>query len=112
MGAPPVWMIAPGRVYRRDSDLTHTPMFHQVEGLVIDEGIHMGHLKWLLGEFLKGFFERELAIRLRPSYFPFTEPSAELDVGCVRCERRGLPRVRRQRLAGGTRLRHGAPARA
>ncbi|MGH8270888.1 MAG: phenylalanine--tRNA ligase subunit alpha [Gammaproteobacteria bacterium] len=95
-GGPPVWMIAPGRVYRRDSDLTHTPMFHQVEGLVIDEGIHMGHLKWLLGEFIKGFFERDLAIRLRPSYFPFTEPSAELDVACVRCEGAGC------RVCGGS----------
>ncbi|MGH8427403.1 MAG: phenylalanine--tRNA ligase subunit alpha [Gammaproteobacteria bacterium] len=85
IGAPPVWMIAPGPVYRRDSDLTHTPMFHQVEGLVIDEGIHMGHLKWLLGQFLEAFFEQKLALRFRPSYFPFTEPSAELDVSCVRC---------------------------
>jgi phenylalanyl-tRNA synthetase alpha chain len=85
-GGPPVWMIAPGRVYRRDSDLTHVPMFHQIEGLVIDEGIHMGHMKWLLAEFMKGFFERDgLAMRLRPSYFPFTEPSAEMDIGCVRC---------------------------
>ncbi|MGH8274892.1 MAG: phenylalanine--tRNA ligase subunit alpha [Gammaproteobacteria bacterium] len=85
VGAPPVWMIAPGRVYRRDSDLTHIPMFHQVEGLVVDEGIHMGHMKWLLEEFLKGFFDRSLALRLRPSYFPFTEPSAEMDIACVRC---------------------------
>jgi len=86
VGSPPVWMVAPGPVYRRDSDLTHTPMFHQVEGLVIDEGIHMGHLKWVLGEFLRAFFERDLALRFRPSYFPFTEPSAELDVSCVRCD--------------------------
>lgn len=88
-GGPPVWMIAPGRVYRRDSDITHTPMFHQVEGLVIDKGIHMGHLKWVLGEFLKRFFERDLRVRLRPSYFPFTEPSAEMDIGCVRCDGSG-----------------------
>jgi len=88
-GGPPVWMIAPGRVYRRDSDLTHTPMFHQVEGLVIDEGIHMGHLKWVLSQFMRGFFEKDLAVRLRPSYFPFTEPSAELDVSCVRCDGAG-----------------------
>lgn len=78
---PPIRIIAPGRVYRSDSDATHTPMFHQIEGLVIDKGIHMGHLKWTLETFLKAFFERdELTIRLRPSYFPFTEPSAEVDV--------------------------------
>jgi len=79
---PPIFVIAPGRVYRRDSDATHTPMFHQVEGLVIDRGIHMGHLKWTLETFLKAFFERDdVVLRLRPSYFPFTEPSAEVDVG-------------------------------
>jgi phenylalanyl-tRNA synthetase alpha chain len=89
VGGPPVWMIAPGRVYRRDSDLTHTPMFHQVEGLVIDEGIHMGHLKWVLSQFMRGFFEKDLTLRFRPSYFPFTEPSAELDVSCVRCDGAG-----------------------
>lgn len=89
VGGPPVWMIAPGRVYRRDSDLTHTPMFHQIEGLVIDEGINMGHLKWVLSQFMRGFFEKDLAVRFRPSYFPFTEPSAELDVSCVRCEGAG-----------------------
>ncbi len=89
VGGPPVWMIAPGRVYRRDSDLTHTPMFHQVEGLVIDEGIHMGHLKWVLSQFMRSFFEKDLRLRFRPSYFPFTEPSAELDVSCVRCDGAG-----------------------
>ena len=79
---PPIRIIAPGRVYRSDSDATHTPMFHQVEGLVIDKGIHMGHLKWTLETFLKAFFERDdIVLRLRPSYFPFTEPSAEVDVG-------------------------------
>lgn len=88
-GGPPVWMIAPGRVYRRDSDLTHTPMFHQVEGLVIDQGIHMGHLRWLLAEFLKAFFGVNLELRFRASYFPFTEPSAELDVECVQCRGEG-----------------------
>jgi len=78
----PVYMIAPGRVYRSDSDATHTPMFHQVEGLVIDSAIHMGHLKWTLETFLKAFFERDdVVLRMRPSYFPFTEPSAEVDVG-------------------------------
>ena len=79
---PPIRIIAPGRVYRSDSDATHTPMFHQIEGLVIDKGIHLGHLKWTLETFLKAFFEREdVVLRLRPSYFPFTEPSAEVDVG-------------------------------
>ncbi len=79
---PPIRIIAPGRVYRSDSDATHTPMFHQIEGLVIDKGIHMGHLKWTLETFLKAFFERDdVSIRMRPSYFPFTEPSAEIDIG-------------------------------
>ena len=79
---PPIRIIAPGRVYRSDSDATHTPMFHQIEGLVIDRGIHMGHLKWTLETFLRAFFERDdVVLRLRPSYFPFTEPSAEVDVG-------------------------------
>ncbi|KPP94137.1 phenylalanine--tRNA ligase subunit alpha [Erythrobacter sp. HL-111] len=78
----PLRLIAPGRVYRSDSDATHTPMFHQVEGLVIDRDIHLGHLKWTLETFFKAFFEREdIVLRLRPSYFPFTEPSVEVDVG-------------------------------
>jgi len=78
----PLRIIAPGRVYRSDSDATHTPMFHQIEGLVIDKGIHLGHLKWTLETFLKAFFERDdIVLRLRPSYFPFTEPSVEIDVG-------------------------------
>ena len=78
----PLRIIAPGRVYRSDSDATHTPMFHQVEGLVVDKGIHLGHLKWTLETFFKAFFEREdIVLRLRPSYFPFTEPSVEVDVG-------------------------------
>ncbi len=78
----PLRVIAPGRVYRSDSDATHTPMFHQIEGLVIDRAITLGHLKWTLETFLKAFFERDdVAIRMRPSYFPFTEPSAEVDVG-------------------------------
>ena len=81
LGAP-IYTIAPGRVYRSDSDATHTPMFHQIEGLVIDRAITLGHLKWTLETFLKAFFERDdIAIRMRPSYFPFTEPSAEVDVG-------------------------------
>jgi len=79
---PPIRIIAPGRVYRSDSDATHTPMFHQIEGLVIDRNIHLGHLKWTLETFLKAFFERDdVVLRMRPSYFPFTEPSAEVDVG-------------------------------
>jgi len=78
----PIYIIAPGRTYRSDSDATHTPMFHQVEGLVIDKNIHMGHLKWTLETFVRAFFERDdIELRLRPSYFPFTEPSAEVDVG-------------------------------
>jgi phenylalanyl-tRNA synthetase alpha chain len=79
---PPIRIIAPGRTYRSDSDATHTPMFHQVEGLVIDRGITMGHLKWTLETFVKAYFERDdIVLRLRPSYFPFTEPSMEVDVG-------------------------------
>ncbi len=78
----PLYVIAPGRVYRSDSDATHTPMFHQVEGLVIDRAITLGHLKWTLETFLRAFFERDdVVLRMRPSYFPFTEPSAEVDVG-------------------------------
>ena len=81
-GGAPIRIIAPGRVYRSDSDATHTPMFHQVEGLVVDRDIHLGHLKWTLETFFKAFFEREdIVLRLRPSYFPFTEPSVEVDVG-------------------------------
>jgi phenylalanyl-tRNA synthetase alpha chain len=78
---PPIRVIIPGRTYRVDSDQTHTPMFHQVEGLVIDEGSHLGHLKWILEEFCKTFFEVEQAkMRFRPSFFPFTEPSLEVDI--------------------------------
>jgi phenylalanyl-tRNA synthetase alpha chain len=91
-GPPPHRIIAPGRTYRSDSDATHTPMFHQVEGLVIDRGIHLGHLKWTLETFLKAFFQRDdIVLRLRPSFFPFTEPSAEVDIGyTVRDGRRVL----------------------
>jgi phenylalanyl-tRNA synthetase alpha chain len=79
---PPFRFIAPGRVYRSDHDQTHTPMFHQVEGLCIDKNINMGHLKWCLQEFLKAFFQTSnVVIRMRPSFFPFTEPSAEVDIG-------------------------------
>ncbi len=95
---PPIRIIAPGRTYRSDSDATHTPMFHQVEGLVIDRGIHLGHLKWTLETFVKAFFEvDDVTLRLRPSYFPFTEPSVEVDVGCswaggTLCDRRHASR--------------------
>lgn len=83
--APPLRLIAPGRVYRCDSDLTHTPMFHQVEGLMVDESASFADLKGMLMDFLQNFFEKELAVRFRPSYFPFTEPSAEADIQCVMC---------------------------
>ena len=83
--APPLRIICPGRVYRCDSDLTHTPMFHQVEGLLIDEHSSFADLKGLIEDFLRAFFERELEVRFRPSYFPFTEPSAEVDIQCVNC---------------------------
>jgi len=86
---PPLRMIVPGRTYRCDSDLTHTPMFHQVEGLVVDEGVSLANLKAVLHEFVERFFERPLGIRFRPSYFPFTEPSAEVDIECVFCSGRG-----------------------
>ncbi len=82
---PPIRVICPGRVYRCDFDQTHTPMFHQVEGLVIDRSTHMGHLKWVLEEFLRSFFEvKGVTLRMRPSFFPFTEPSMEVDVQCRR----------------------------
>jgi phenylalanyl-tRNA synthetase alpha chain len=82
---PPIRVICPGRTYRCDSDMTHTPMFHQVEGLVIDKATHMGHLKGCLIDFVRGFFGIDnLPVRFRPSYFPFTEPSAEVDIGCDR----------------------------
>lgn len=86
---PPVKIIAPGRVYRCDSDVTHTPMFNQVEGLVIDESSSFADLKGLLHCFMESFFEQELAVRFRPSYFPFTEPSAEMDIQCVKCQAKG-----------------------
>ena len=84
-GKPPFRFICPGRTYRSDSDQTHTPQFHQIEGLVVDETTHMGHLKWTLEEFLRAFFEVEgVELRMRPSFFPFTEPSMEVDVRCAR----------------------------
>lgn len=85
----PIRVICPGRVYRCDSDLTHTPMFHQVEGLVVDKHVTFAHLKGVVQSFLRVFFERDLAVRFRPSYFPFTEPSAEVDIECVMCGGKG-----------------------
>ena len=84
-GKPPIRIISPGRTYRKDSDATHSPMFHQVEALVVDEGIHLGHLKWTVEEFCKAFFEIDkIELRARPSFFPFTEPSLEWDMRCDR----------------------------
>ena len=88
-GKPPLAVIAPGRVYRVDSDATHTPMFHQVEGLLVDTDVSFAQLKAVLHGFMEAFFERDLAMRLRPSYFPFTEPSAEVDISCVECGGKG-----------------------
>ena len=82
---PPIYMIAPGKVYRRDDDPTHSPMFHQVEGLAVDKYINFGHMKYTIETFLKEFFEVDVPVRFRASYFPFTEPSAEVDIGCVIC---------------------------
>ncbi len=88
--APPIRVICPGRVYRCDSDLTHSPMFHQVEGLLVDQNVNFGQLKGITQQFLAAFFEQnDLAVRFRPSYFPFTEPSAEVDIQCVKCAGKG-----------------------
>ena len=87
--APPIQVVAPGRVYRCDSDQTHTPMFHQIEGLAVDTDVSFADLKGVLITFLRAFFETDLNIRLRPSYFPFTEPSAEVDISCVFCDGAG-----------------------
>lgn len=88
--SPPLKVIAPGRVYRCDSDITHTPMFHQVEGLWVDETVSFSSLKGVLADFIQRFFERDgLPVRFRPSFFPFTEPSAEMDIGCVMCHGAG-----------------------
>ena len=86
---PPLRIICPGRVYRCDSDVTHSPMFHQVEGLVVDEGVSFAHLKGCIDQFLKAFFEADVPVRFRPSYFPFTEPSAEADIQCTSCGGKG-----------------------
>ena len=88
-GRPPLALIAPGRVYRRDSDVSHSPMFHQVEGLYVDENVSFANLKSTLHKFMEAFFEQDLSMRLRPSYFPFTEPSAEVDISCVLCRGAG-----------------------
>lgn len=86
---PPIRIVCPGRVYRCDSDITHSPMFHQVEGLVIDKDISFADLKGTIEEFLRVFFEKDLGVRFRPSFFPFTEPSAEVDMQCVMCDGEG-----------------------
>jgi phenylalanyl-tRNA synthetase alpha chain len=88
---PPIRVIIPGRVYRCDSDLRHTPMFHQVEGLVVDEGITFAHLKATLEAFVHVLFDPQMGVRFRPSFFPFTEPSAEVDITCVFCRGKGCP---------------------
>lgn len=85
----PIRLIAPGRTFRHDYDVTHTPMFHQVEGLLVDEGVSMAHLKGILATFLQNFFEVDLSLRFRPSYFPFVEPGAEVDISCFFCEGKG-----------------------
>lgn len=87
--SPPLRVIAPGRVYRCDSDVTHTPMFHQVEGFMVDENVSFADLRGVISDFLQAFFEKELEVRFRPSYFPFTEPSAEVDIQCVMCTGKG-----------------------
>ena len=86
---PPIGIVCPGRVYRCDSDITHSPMFHQVEGLLVDEGVSFADLKGTIEEFLRVFFEKPLGVRFRPSFFPFTEPSAEVDMQCVMCSGKG-----------------------
>ena len=86
---PPLRIIAPGRVYRCESDLTHTPMFHQIEGLCIDKDITFANMKFVMQEFLNAFFEKKIPVRLRSSHFPFTEPSAELDIQCTQCSGKG-----------------------
>lgn len=86
---PPVRIIAPGKVYRCDSDITHTPMFHQVEGLMVDENVSFGDLKGILTTFIQQIFDKETSLRFRPSFFPFTEPSAEVDIRCVICRGKG-----------------------
>ncbi|MDX8382870.1 MAG: phenylalanine--tRNA ligase subunit alpha, partial [Ghiorsea sp.] len=88
-GKPPLAVVAPGRVYRCDYDVTHSPMFHQVEVFKVDKDVSLAHLKGVLQHFLSAYFEKDVSIRLRPHYFPFTEPSAEVDIGCVFCAGKG-----------------------
>ncbi len=104
---PPLQIIAPGKVYRRDSDISHSPMFHQVEGLMVGEGISFGDLKGILTFFVRQMFGENTPLRFRPSFFPFTEPSAEVDIGCVICAGGRLPAMFPHRLARDSRLRHG-----
>ena len=105
-------IIAPGEVYRCDSDMTHSPMFHQIEGLLVDENISFANLKAALHGFMQSFFERDLAMRCGRRYFPFTEPSAEVDMSCVFCEGRGCRTCKHTGWLEIARLRHGAPERA
>ncbi len=99
---PPLMIIAPGAVYRIDDDNTHSPMFHQVEGLMVDEGINFAHLKYVLTTFLRETFGPDSPVRFRPSYFPFTEPSAEVDIGCVICGGKGRSETGNCRVCKGT----------
>jgi phenylalanyl-tRNA synthetase alpha chain len=86
---PPLAVIAPGKVYRRDSDITHTPMFHQIEGLLVDQGVTLSHLRGVLTAFVRQLFGKNVNVRFRPSFFPFTEPSAEVDISCILCSGKG-----------------------
>ena len=109
---PPIYSIMPGRVYRRDTaDASHMPVFHQIEGLVVDQGITFADLAGTLEAFTTAYFGGAIHSRLRPSYFPFTEPSAEYDINCLFCEGSGLPHLRPDRMARAGRLRHGPPER-
>ena len=106
---PPFRMICPGKVYRSDADVSHTPMFHQVEGLVVDERANFAELKFTVEAMLEEFFARSLTMRFRPSYFPFTEPSAEVDIACVNCDSSGCRVCGQNWLVRSRRLRHGSP---
>ncbi|NCN40621.1 phenylalanine--tRNA ligase subunit alpha [bacterium] len=99
---PPIRMVAPGRVYRADYDATHSPMFHQIEGLLVDTDVQMGHLKGILSVMVKEFFKEDLKVRLRPSFFPFTEPSAEIDIACPFCKGSGKVQSQNCKTCKGT----------